>query len=191
MGNVSGSVSGQFSAVDRLLARLAPNRHELVLFDINRFAVKSTLMVADPGPLTARLMADDSLPFAVTLVANENPESRKVFARRKPAFSGEVSSSEPLNLAWPAGVISLSHVALPFPPDDPLYGRRPSGEPNRLFLGQLNIKGERGLIQVPSDWLLRLRHNPFYDYVEIRVLEWLDLADRRPLSPDAKGDGGD
>ena len=38
------------------------------------------------------------------------------------------------------------------------------------------IQGERGLLKLPSDWLLRLRHNPFYDYLERRVLEWVDDA---------------
>ena len=39
--------------MDNLFAHLASDRHELVLFDINRSAVKSTLLVSDPGPLTA------------------------------------------------------------------------------------------------------------------------------------------
>lgn len=32
------------------------------------------------------------------------------------------------------------------------------------------IQGERGLLTLPLDWLLRLRYNPFYDYLEARVL---------------------
>jgi alpha-beta hydrolase superfamily lysophospholipase len=164
------------AVVDNLLAPLASDHHELVLFDINRFAMKSTLLVSDPGPLTARVMSDATLPFAVTLVTNENAESSAVIARHKAPLSTEVSSSEPLDLAWPRGVISLSHVALPFPPDDPLYGQRPPGNEDVLFLGQMAIQGERGLLKLPSDWLLRLRHNPFYDYLERRVLEWVDDA---------------
>ena len=63
-------------------------------------------------------------------------------------------------------MISLSHVALPFPPDDPLYGRRDLASGGRLHLGQIGIQGERGLLKFPSDWLLRVRHNPFYELVE-------------------------
>ena len=44
-----------------------------MLFDINRHAaVKSTLLIADPAPLTDRLMADENLPFAVSFVTNEH-----------------------------------------------------------------------------------------------------------------------
>ena len=161
------------AVVDRLLKHLAPNRHELVLFDINRLAVKSPLLVADPGPLTARVMTDATLPFAVTLVTNENPESTRVIARHKTPFSAEVSTTEPLASSWPRGVISLSHVALPFPPDDPLYGQRPDGNDDVLFLGEMAVQGERGLVKIPADWLLRLRYNPFYDYLEQQVLDWV------------------
>ena len=164
------------AVVDNLLAHLAPNRHELVLFDINRTSAKSTILVADPGPLTARLMSDETLPFAVTLITNENPQSRTVVSRRKAPFSTEPADSEPLGLAWPRGVISLSHVALPFPPDDPMYGAHPPQDQDQLFLGRMAVQGERGLLKLPPDWLLRLRHNPFYDYLERRALEWMEDA---------------
>ncbi len=175
------------AVVDRLLGRLAPNRHELVLFDINRFAVKSSLIVSDPGPLTDRLMGDETLPFALTLITNENPESTQVAALRKPPYSTEATRTVRLNLAWPAGVISLSHIALPFPPDDPLYGQRPPGNDDILFLGQMAIQGERDLLRFPADWLLRLRHNPFYDFMESRVFGWLE--DARKSSARAGGEG--
>jgi hypothetical protein len=165
--------------IDRLLARLPPNRNELVLFDINRSAIRSRLMISDPGPFTARLMTDPSLPFAVELITNENPESSMVVSRRKPANSSAVSPDEPLNIAWPRGVISLSHVALPFPPDDPLYGRGPPTSDDVVFLGQMAIQGERGLLKIPMDWMLRLRHNPFYPVLQSRLLEWLSDFQRK------------
>ena len=184
------------AVVDRLMKHLRPDRHELVLFDINRFAAKSTLLISDSAPLTTRLMADKSLPFVVTLVTNKNPESTVVVARHKQPFSAEPAKTEPLNLAWPRGVISLSHVALPFPPEDPLYGQAPPGNKDIIFLGQMAVKGERGLLKISSDFLIRLRYNPFYTFLENRVLEWLDgasgqtgLAAVAPFSTDGRIDG--
>ncbi len=166
------------AVVDNLLGRLAPNRHELVLFDINRFAVTSKLMVTDPAPLTDRLMAETDLPFSVTFVTNENPESRAVVARHKPPFSPGITKTVRLETEWPRGLLSLSHVALPFPPDDPLYGRIPPENGDRIFLGPTAIQGERGLLRLPTDWLIRIRHNPFYDFLEARALDWIDEANR-------------
>jgi alpha-beta hydrolase superfamily lysophospholipase len=177
------------AVVDGLLGLLAPDRHELVLFDINRAAVTSTLLIADPAPLTDRLMADDALPFTVTFVTNQSPKSATVVARRKAPFSAAVSDEERLGLAWPAGVVSLSHVALPFPPDDPLYGRRPSETEDVVFLGEMALHGERGLLRLPGDWLLRQRYNPFYDFLETRVVAWLDAAGRGRPGATADRDG--
>jgi hypothetical protein len=165
------------AVVDNLLMRLPANRNELVLFDINRnAAIKSTLLVSDPAPLTDRMMADEDLPFAVTLVTNENPHSATVVAGYKAPFSLGKSDVLSLGLAWPRGVVSLSHVALAFPPDDPLYGRAPPATDDLVFLGDMAITGERGLLSIPADWLLRQRYNPFYPYLRTRVLEWLDAA---------------
>jgi hypothetical protein len=112
----------------------------------------------------------------MTLVTNANPQSRAVVAHHKPPFSTGASKTEPLHLAWPQGVISLSHVALPFAPDDPLYGQGPPAEKDALFLGQMAIQGERDLLKIPYAFLLRIRYNPFYVFLETRVLEWFDQA---------------
>jgi hypothetical protein len=122
------------------------------------------------------MMADQNLPFAVTFVSNENPHSPRVVALRKAPFSIEKSEIEHLNLTWPRGVVSLSHVALPFPPDDPLYGQSPPTDDKLIFLGNMAIKGERGLLKIPGDWLLRLRYNPFYPYLERRLFDWIDSS---------------
>ncbi len=162
--------------VDNLLTLLEPNRNELVLFDVNRFAAKSSLLVDDPGPLTNRLMADDSLPFGVTLISNRDTNTREVVARYKAPLSENVTEHELHGLAWPSDVFSLSHIALPFPPDDPLYGSNPPVGDESLHLGDIPMRGERDLNKIPGEWLLRMRYNPFYDVLESHVLEWLNNA---------------
>ena len=162
------------AVIDNLLLHLPAGSNELVLFDINRnTAIKSTFLVSDPGPLTNRLMADPKLPFGVTFVTNESPHSARVVARHKEAYTAEATDTETLDAAWPRGVVSLSHVALPITPDDPLYGQQPPTD-DIVFLGDLAMTGERGLLKIPGDWLLRMRYNPFYDYLERRTLEWME-----------------
>jgi hypothetical protein len=161
------------AVVDRLLLQLAPERHELVVFDVNRFAATAILLRNDPGPFTARLMGDAQLPFTFTLVSNSNADSRAVAAYSKAPYTTTAQRTEPLGLDWPREVFSLSHVALPFPPDDPLYGAHAPRDTGELFLGQQALQGERGVLKIPENFLLRLRHNPFYDYEEARILEWL------------------
>ena len=170
---VDATVSND-AVVDRLMLLLAPNRHEMVLFDINRFAAIASLLIDDPRPFTDRMIADEQLPFGVTLVSNGDTNSHAVKAFYKKPFAAGASRTEALGQDWPQGVFSLSHVALPFPADDTLYGRTPPQDRNELFLGQAALQGERGMLKIPENFLLRLRHNPFYDYLETRVLEWLN-----------------
>ncbi|MEM8882917.1 MAG: alpha/beta hydrolase [Planctomycetota bacterium] len=166
------------AVVDNLLARLQPRRHALVLFDINRCAASAKLMVEEPAPLTELLMTKEELSFDLTLVTNESESSQSVVALHRKPFDPQPEAPQPLGLAWPPGVISLSHVALPFAPDDPLYGARPPEDDQVLFLGDMALRGERGLLALPTEWLLRMRYNPFYDVVAARTRAWLSARRR-------------
>ena len=60
-------------------------------------------------------------------------------------------------------------MALPFPPDDPLYGAQPPVEKGRPWLGRLAAQGERGVAAVPATVLMRIRHNPLFGYMADRI----------------------
>ncbi|MCO4812833.1 MAG: alpha/beta fold hydrolase [Gammaproteobacteria bacterium] len=164
--------------VDNLLVRLKHDRHELVLFDVNRLAAKEMLLVDDPGPLTNRLLTEDALPFGVTVISNADDQSRAVVARFKAPGSRDISSTTSLGMSWPQDVYSLSHVALPFPIDDPLYGPHPPEDDDTLHFGKIALRGERDLYKLPGNWLVRMRYNPFYDLLETRTLQWIEAAGR-------------
>lgn len=163
------------AVIDNLLEHLEPDRHELVLFDINRHAaVTSKMLIEDPAPFTNRILNTPGKPFAVTLVTSENEESIQVVTKYFAPFSTEPDETRKLDTVWPPGVISLSHVALPIATDDPVYGQVHPQKEGFIFLGKVAIQGERGLLKVSTDWLLRLRYNPFYDYLESRTLDWIN-----------------
>ena len=166
----------QASAVtDSLLGRLAPDGHELVLFDVNRLSVVQPMLIADPAPLTRRLLAQTQRPYALTLITNATSHTLQVTERRSPAF-GAPTTERPLSLAWPRNVFSLSHVALPFPPDDPLYGFAAPASNRHIQLGRLEIRGENGVLNVPNWMLTRQRSNPFHSYVVERIESFMAAA---------------
>jgi alpha-beta hydrolase superfamily lysophospholipase len=157
------------SIVEGLLGRLGPEHDtQLVVFDINRAAAIEPFLTVTNDDYLA-LLSQEDLPATVTLVTVDPDASPSMVARTRPPGSGEWSE-EPLDLRWPAGVHSLSHVALPFPPDDPLYGAPGAGDPiDPLQLGALQQRGERGVFSVPMGQLARLRYNPFFPYLETRI----------------------
>ena len=162
--------------VDRLLSRLEPGQAELVLFDVNRNAPPGLLRDTSSESFLHSLRQDASLPFGLTIVTNASPESREVVAeRRRPGAS--VWERTELDLTWPPMVYSLSHVAIPFAPDDPVYGDvggKPGGESDVINIGGLAARGERGLLALPTDLLMRLRYNPFFPYLAERLRQEAD-----------------
>jgi alpha-beta hydrolase superfamily lysophospholipase len=165
------------AVADALLEHLAPDSHELVLFDVNRLAAVQALLVQDPGPLTRRLQSQPR-PYALSIVTNASDDSRAAVELRAPAGSTQVSRRE-LGLEWPRTVFSLSHVALPFPPDDPLYGYEAPVVPGHVQLGSIEVRGENGVLTVPTWALTRQRSNPFHAYLLERIDGFLADADGR------------
>ena len=90
-----------------------------------------------------------------------------------------------LGLAWPPEMFSLTHVALPFAPDDPLYGFESSGAiPGLLPLGRLSPRGERDVLTIGADTLMRLSSNPFFPFVAERIGQWVAAKPAEPSSRD-------
>jgi hypothetical protein len=90
----------------------------------------------------------------------------------------------PLGLSYPRDIYSLSHVALPFPPEDPLYGSHPEGpEDYGIRLGTIAARGERGALIVSLDTLLRASSNPFFAYLAARIDEGIGTATQLAATP--------
>jgi alpha-beta hydrolase superfamily lysophospholipase len=159
--------------VARVLEPLPPADHELVLFDVNRQASMSSLLKWRPDEWIAAMSGNRDIGYRLTLVTNESANRRTVEAREYGA--GRMLGTQPLDLAWPPEVYSLSHVALSFPKNDPLYGGTPEPTGPGLHLGTVALRGERGVLQIGDSAMLRQRWNPFYDYLEERMLAFLQL----------------
>jgi alpha-beta hydrolase superfamily lysophospholipase len=158
--------------VKALFEGLPQGGHELVLFDINRSTKIEQVLKEDPKKGIETLFGDASLPFTLSLVTNENEQTRHAVVRRKRPGDTRISELA-LDLDWPEGLYSLSHVALPFPVNDPLYGGAESVDSPGIRLGSLALRGERGVLRVSASDMLRLRWNPFYPYLERRVIEFV------------------
>ena len=156
------------AVVNALFRRLASEGHQIVFFDMNRQAQAQPLF--DPAVLAVRagLLDGPALPFDLTVITNANEHTVQVVALHRPAGSTTVGR-ELTGLEWPRHLFSLSHVALPFPPDDPVYGINPPPTKSLIYLGRVELLGERGLLAVAPTVLMRLRSNPFFPYVERRL----------------------
>ena len=176
---VDFTVSTQ-AVVSALYDHLPANGSELVLFDLNRHAVFGPfLREAAEGKLD-RLLPAAPRAWRASIVTNAAPDAFDVVERVVEAGARDERTLA-LPLAYPRDVFSLSHIALPFPIDDPLYGLTP--DPAESFgarLGALAPRGERGTLIVGNDLLTRMSSNPFFTYLLARVDEGIAQAPKRP-----------
>lgn len=165
--------------VTNLYARLPRNGSELTLFDLNRAVKLGPLIDRSAGTMVDRILPAAPRAFRTTLITNADPSSLEA-VERSVESDGTSEKVMALGLAFPLTAFSLSHVALPFPVTDALYGSQPDQtEGFGINLGALTPRGERGVLVVPLDALVRISSNPFYPYIERRVAEGIDRMPRR------------
>ena len=167
------------AVISAFYSHLPKNGSELVLFDLNRNTKFGPLLRPQWETVLARVVPEAPRNFRTVVVTNATPDSSNVVER-----STEVGETEEkikdLGLAYPADTYSLSHVALPFPPTDSLYGSQP--DPTESFgvnLGTISARGEQGTLIVSLDMLLRETSNPFFSYLIRRIEEPIAPSDPR------------
>lgn len=159
--------------ITSLYAHLPANGSELVLFDLNRSAKFGPLLNTSADTLLSRMLPPVPRNFRLSVITNASPDSSEVVERVTEAGSTE-ESERALGLSYPRDVFSLSHVALPFPLTDGLYGMTPDPKDDfGIELGSVAARGERGTLIVNLDALLRMSSNPFYPYLLGRIDERL------------------
>ncbi len=166
------------AVVTGLFDRLPSGRHELVLFDVNRF-YEAQGLISKPINLDA-LTSGPPRAYSVGIVTNRDASTFAAVLRSRAAGETEATTTE-LGLSWPDEVYSLSHIALPFSPDDALYGDDPNSENPGIRLGRLALHGENGALSIPPTMMTRQRWNPFHSFMVDRIAAFVSA--RAAASP--------
>jgi alpha-beta hydrolase superfamily lysophospholipase len=162
--------------VTALYDQLPANASELVLFDLNRNALVSPLLRGHFETAFDRLLPPPPRRYRTTIITNASPDAAEMIERVVDAGS-TAERSRVLALAYPREVYSLSHVAIPFPVTDALYGMAPGTEEDfGVNLGTMTTRGEVGVLILPLDSLVRVASNPFFPYMRERIGEYIAAA---------------
>ncbi len=165
--------------ISALYSKLPPNGSELVLFDVNRSLKLGPLLRPTFTQALDSLLPPSPQDYRVTVVTNAQTEGNTT-VEHSTAPGATASTSRPLPLPYPASIFSLSHIAIPFPMDDPLYGAEPDPKTRDAFginLGALAPRGERGGLILSMDTLLRVTSNPFFPYMMQKVEDGMAPTD--------------
>ena len=171
----------------RFYEKLSPNGHELVVFDTNQKALLQNFLKTSP----LKSFNESTMPkkhgYTLSIITNKDVDSGEVIARTRNEDSSSFNDV-PLNMRWPDGIYSLSHLAIPFPMDDPIYGiKSPDSPKSHIKLGDIYMRGERNVLHIPEKDLMRLRCNPFWEYVKKRIKATI-TKDKQEIIPETTKD---
>jgi len=152
-------------AVLTFFGRLLTNRHRLVFYDINRSEAISDWVTVAKLDLDK---LEQNAPYKFTLDIVSNVTTGTAVVRNLTLAEGRTQlEANAMKVPWPGGIYSLSHIAIPFSPGDPVYGVKGSS------VGAHTPRGERKVLHLSSDYFLRLRYNPFFDWQKQQIANWL------------------
>ncbi|NCG53231.1 alpha/beta hydrolase [Serratia fonticola] len=167
--SVMDSTVSTRAVITALYNHLPANGSEVVLFDLNQAVAFGPLLRSSSYTALPRLLPAMPRNYTTTIVTNVTPETTYTEARTT-AAGQTTEKTEMLGIIYLPDIFSLSHVALPFPLSDSLYGRYP--EPRNQYgisLGTFAARGERSVLVVGLDSLMRLSSNPFFPYLLKRI----------------------
>ena len=152
---------------------LPQNQSELVMFDLNRHANLAPITKPAAISFFDKAFPPEIRAYDFVKISNLNTTTSQVGEFRQRA--GSITTQErALDLHYPFGVFSLSHIAIPFPENDPTFGLQPNiDEFYGIRLGNLHLRGEKNTIIIKADAGMRLYSNPFYTYMQERIEHWL------------------
>jgi hypothetical protein len=177
--SVVDSTTGANGVTTTVFGRLKGAQHRLVLFDVNRHQRFDLVRRPASGALVedvTRGFATGARQHTLVLVTNRARDTEEVEVREYTPGQAQPTVTVP-GLSWPINLVSVGHVSVPFPPDDPMYGYLPgSGAHGVPSIGSWNVRGEEGAIVIPLGALGRLRANPFWPVLKGQV-ESIAIAD--------------
>lgn len=161
--------------VKKLYNLLPDKNNTLVLFDINHQYEKSHLISPKVRASIEALILDKrGAHYRLEVISNNTKSARGGLQQITIGKNGEKEQKR-LELHWPEGLYSLSHLALPIKTDDPLYGSKKAPPSPGIKLGDVTLHGENRTLDISASALQRQRWNPFHDYTKKKVLEFMGL----------------
>lgn len=166
------------AVVTALYNHLPKNGSEVVLFDLNHAANIGLLLRTSSYTALTRLLPPPPRNYSVTIITNVSPGSDETIAIT--TLAGQVNeTARATGLVYPPDIFSLSHVALPFPMSDSLYGRYPDNpDQYGASLGTITARGERSVLTVGMDSLMRISSNPFYSFMLQRIEDKIESSNQ-------------
>lgn len=151
--------------------KIGTQKDELFVFDVNRgyvdFMSKEVLQI-DPKNIVFNQANKPQLHMLINTMEVDSVVGQNASGVYKKGSNTTLIDIYPDNhIAWPSEFFAMSHVSVPIAPSNAIYGKSSR-------LGKISIHGEKDVLFVSSDDLMRIRFNPFFDLMKIEINDFIE-----------------
>jgi hypothetical protein len=135
------------------------------------------------------MLPDFPQRYRITIIGNSANSDFSTVERSVLAGTKDFIYRE-LGLIYPQDVFSFSHISLPFPVNDSLYGSMPdpiAKDEFGLNLGLIsNAQGERSVLGISTNLFFRISSNPLFSYLTERINDVIEELQTQQESSEIK-----
>lgn len=155
----------------KMYQEIGTAKDELFVFDINHeykdFMQKDVLSI-DPRNIDFEQTNKPQLHMLINNMKFDSIAGPSACGVYKRGINDELIDVYPAHhTIWPDEFFAMSHVAVPISPDNVNYGAR-------SILGSMAVHGERNVLVISSDDLMRIRYNPFFELMEMEIRNFIE-----------------
>ena len=150
--------------------KIGTSKDELFVFDINRVYkdfMKAEVLHINPRNIRFSQESKPQLHILINNVVYDSiygPIACGVYAL---GANGELVDKYPNHhTTWPIECFAISHVAVPIASDNAAYGAN-------SIIGRLSVRGERNVLLIPADDIMRIRYNPFFNLMKMEIHDFI------------------
>ena len=165
------------AVVHALFDQLDGNGSELVLFDINRLSGMEPFIDPAAATILSRLTDPSPRRYGRALVTNADHDSLDVVERSIRAGPDRDRHAAARTRLAARDVLARRTSPCRSPSTTTsMAGTRGRRSLDVVRLGTLSPRGERAVLTVPVDTLMRVSCNPFFPYLAARLTAWTDAG---------------
>ncbi len=153
-----------------MFGEIGTSKDKLLIFDINRIYndfIPQNVLSIDPKNIQFEQASKPQLSMLINNVETDSilgPSSSGIYTRGNNEELTEIYPEH--HIAWPNEFFAMSHVGVPISPKDKHYGANST-------LGTIAIHGERNVLLIASDDLMRIRYNPFFELMAMEIRDFI------------------
>jgi len=154
----------------KMYQKIGTSKDVLFMFDLNRNYsdfIKAESLKKHPNNIQFKQNSKPQIHMVLNTIKKDSIVGVNAAAIYKNEENNLVDIYPNKHIAWPNEFFAMSHVAVPIAPNNSFYGTNSA-------LGKIAIHGEKDVLFVSPNDLMRIRYNPFFDFMKLEIENFIE-----------------